>query len=66
MPFFHQLFYPNKQAAMAAATRGKSRAVLIFQANFSESLQERMRDPRHVDEYTVMSSDVEVHMDDTG
>lgn len=61
-----QMYYPNKEAAMADAVRGKSRAVLIFPANFSLSLQERVRDPRHADNYTVMASEIEVHMDDTG
>lgn len=51
---------------MADAVRGKSRAVLIFPANFSVSLQDRMRESRHASDYTVMSSQIEVHMDDTG
>ncbi|XP_049880943.1 ABC transporter G family member 20 [Pectinophora gossypiella] len=59
------IYYPDKKMAMQEAARGKARAVLIFPANFSESLQERMRDPRHTDDFTVMSSEIETHMDDT-
>ncbi|VVC96253.1 ABC transporter G family member 23 [Leptidea sinapis] len=59
------IYYPTKEIAMAEAVRGKSRAVLVFPANFSQSLQERMKDPRHASNYTVDSSEIEVHMDDT-
>lgn len=51
---------------MAESIKGKARAVLVFPANFSTNLQERVRDPRHADDYTVMHSEIEVHMDDTG
>ncbi|KAI5645573.1 ABC transporter domain-containing protein [Phthorimaea operculella] len=59
------IYYPSKEQAMREAVRGKSRAVLIFPANFSASLQDRVRDPRHTDDFTINSSDIEVHMDDT-
>lgn len=51
---------------MEEALRGKVRTVLVFPANFSMSLQERMRDPRHTDNNTIFSSQIEVHLDDTG
>ncbi|XP_034837431.1 ABC transporter G family member 20 [Maniola hyperantus] len=57
--------YPSESIALAEAGRGSARVVLVFPANFSTSLQERMRDPRHVDIYTIMTSDIQVHMDDT-
>ncbi|CAH2059222.1 unnamed protein product, partial [Iphiclides podalirius] len=59
------VYYPTKDQAMQAAAKGKARVVLVFPANFSESLQERVRDPRHADDYTVMNSAMEAHMDDT-
>ncbi|CAH0721255.1 unnamed protein product, partial [Brenthis ino] len=59
------ILYPTKEIALAEAEKGLARTVLVFPANFSESLQERMRDPRHTDPYTIMNSQIEVHMDDT-
>ncbi|XP_047525927.1 ABC transporter G family member 20 [Pieris napi] len=59
------IYYPNEVVAMSKAERGAARAVLVFPANFSTSLQERMKDPRHTDVYTVESSEITVHMDDT-
>ncbi|XP_045455513.1 ABC transporter G family member 20 [Melitaea cinxia] len=57
--------FPTKEVAMAESIKGKARAVLVFPANFSTNLQERVRDPRHADDYTVIHSEIEVHMDDT-
>lgn len=51
---------------MIKAERGAARAVLVFPANFSTCLQDRMKDPRHADNYTVENSEITVHMDDTG
>ncbi|CAH0597662.1 unnamed protein product [Chrysodeixis includens] len=57
--------YPSKELAMAEAARGKARAVLVFHSNFSESLMQRITDPRHVTNWTVKNSDMEAHMDVT-
>ncbi|CAH2256272.1 jg22624 [Pararge aegeria aegeria] len=57
--------YPSESIAMAEAERGRARVVLVFPSNFSASLQDRLRDPRHADVYTIMSSDIQAHMDDT-
>lgn len=57
--------YPSKEIAMEEAVRGRVRTVLVFPANFSMSLQERVRDPRHTDNDTILSSQIEVHVDDT-
>ncbi|CAG5014148.1 unnamed protein product [Parnassius apollo] len=59
------VYYPTKEQAMRAAGRGKARLVLVFPANFSECVQIRVTDPRHADEFTVMNSAMEAHMDDT-
>ncbi|XP_032523469.1 ABC transporter G family member 20 [Danaus plexippus] len=57
--------FPSKAVALAEAARGKARVVLVFPANFSSSLQDRVRDARHADNYTLASSEIEVHLDDT-
>ncbi|XP_026729160.1 ABC transporter G family member 20 [Trichoplusia ni] len=57
--------YPSKELAMAEAEKGKARAVLVFHSNFSESLMQRITDPRHVTNWTVKHSDMEAHMDVT-
>ncbi|GBP06186.1 ABC transporter G family member 20 [Eumeta japonica] len=57
--------YPSERAAMEAVRRDKVRAILIFPANFSESLQERLQDQRSVDDYVINSSVIQVHLDNT-
>nr|ULR57069.1 ATP-binding cassette transporter U3385 [Spodoptera frugiperda]ULR57077.1 ATP-binding cassette transporter U5375 [Spodoptera frugiperda]ULR57084.1 ATP-binding cassette transporter U7243 [Spodoptera frugiperda] len=57
--------YPTKEIAINEAQHGKARVVLVFHANFSESLQLRITDPRHSNKWTVQNSDIETHMDDT-
>ncbi|XP_072934149.1 ABC transporter G family member 23 [Epargyreus clarus] len=59
------LLYPDKEQAMFEAAHGKARVVLVFPANFSHNLQERVKDPRHADNFTIDNSEMEVHMDDT-
>nr|AMQ10350.1 ABC transporter G family member 5 [Mythimna separata] len=59
------IYYPNKDLAMEEAAHGKARAVLVFAANFSESLQLRITDPRKATFWNVKSSDMEAHMDET-
>nr|XP_026498762.1 ABC transporter G family member 23 isoform X3 [Vanessa tameamea] len=59
------VLFPTKEIAMTESVKGKARAVLVFPSNFSASLQERMRDPRHADPSTIAKSEIEVHMDDT-
>lgn len=51
---------------MEEAAKGMSRTVLVFAANFSESLQKRITDPRHTNTWIVRNSDIEAHMDETG
>ncbi|XP_041985224.1 ABC transporter G family member 20 [Aricia agestis] len=57
--------YPDYESAMSAATTGHARAVLVFPANISTCLLDRVRDPRHADEFTINNSDIQIHMDDT-
>ncbi|XP_028028239.1 ABC transporter G family member 23 [Bombyx mandarina] len=59
------ILYPNTEEAMSEAAHGKARVVLVFPANFSTCLQERITNPRRTDDYTIMNSDVEIHMDNT-
>lgn len=59
------IYYPNKDFAMEEAAHGKARTVLVFPANFSESLQMRMTDPRHANRWVIKNSDMEAHMDET-
>ncbi|XP_068625706.1 ABC transporter G family member 20 [Battus philenor] len=59
------IYYSTKEQAMSDAMRGKARVVLVFPANFSESLQQRVTDPRHADDGTILNSAMETHMDDT-
>ncbi|KAI8423035.1 hypothetical protein MSG28_014123 [Choristoneura fumiferana] len=59
------VYYPTKEAAISAAYHGKCRVVLVFQANFSSSLIDRMVDPRHATDLDVKNSEIEVHLDDT-
>ncbi|XP_075986626.1 ABC transporter oskyddad [Anticarsia gemmatalis] len=57
--------YNSKEVAMEEAAHGKARTVLVFPANFSESLQVRITDPRHLNYWIVKNSDMEAHMDET-
>ncbi|XP_038219569.1 ABC transporter G family member 20 [Zerene cesonia] len=57
--------FPTEEIAMKKAGHGAARAVLVFPGNFSASLQDRVRDPRHADPFTINNSEVQVHMDDT-
>ncbi|XP_063369058.1 ABC transporter G family member 20-like [Cydia amplana] len=59
------IYYPTKEAVMDAAYHGKCRVVLVFQSNFSASLMDRLRDPRHATDIDLYNSDIEVHLDDT-
>ncbi|CAB3227744.1 unnamed protein product [Arctia plantaginis] len=59
------IHYDDKAVAMEEAAKGMSRTVLVFAANFSESLQKRITDPRHSNIWTVRTSDIEAHMDET-
>ncbi|KAM3959841.1 LOW QUALITY PROTEIN: ABC transporter oskyddad [Aphomia sociella] len=59
------IYYQTEEEAMNAARRGKARVVIVIPKNFTESLQDRMTDPRNTDTYTIQSSVIDVHLDDT-
>ncbi|XP_028158018.1 ABC transporter G family member 20 isoform X6 [Ostrinia furnacalis] len=68
LDFFHRrqsnlVYYPTTEEAIAAARKGKARVVMTFAANYSQSLQDRMLDNRHVDDYTVNASGIQINMD---
>ncbi|KAJ0170715.1 hypothetical protein K1T71_013487, partial [Dendrolimus kikuchii] len=59
------IHYSSKSVAMAEAERGKARVVLVFPANFSTCLENRVTDPRGMDSYSMKNSEIEAHVDET-
>ncbi|XP_026754097.2 ABC transporter G family member 23 [Galleria mellonella] len=59
------IYYPTEESAMSDARKGNAKIVIVIPKNFTESLQDRMTDPRHADSFTIDNSVIDVHLDDT-
>lgn len=58
------VLYKTTEDAMRDARKGKAWLVMTFRANYSECLRYRLfEDSRHIDNYTVNSSHIQIHMD---
>ena len=55
--------YPTEDEAINSVVKGKSMSALIFPANWSQSLLERMPSPFHVSEQVLNNSIVRIYVD---
>ncbi|CAH0401685.1 unnamed protein product [Chilo suppressalis] len=57
------LYYPTTEAALADAKNAKAWLIITFPSNFSESIRQRMVDSRDIDNATIDTSSIKMHMD---